>query len=199
MSDAFIGTIIHIDKQFLPVFPEGCGVNGISVVLRGNVTLVGSNETHRLIMRTMAVFQLVNRGSGSLPQQLIAHANATNRFAGSADLLANYVYSFLTCVRIARPISQKQAVKIHVGIIIIPRNADYFHPSINQTTDDIGLHSAVNEYHFLSCSLLISDDFLTRNFRNKVHSLIISLRHFIRNVVKNNASLHDSMFTKHFG
>ena len=49
--DAFIGTIIHIDKQFLPVFPEGCGVNSISVILRGYVTLVGSNETHGLIMR----------------------------------------------------------------------------------------------------------------------------------------------------
>ena len=50
MADTLVRAIIHVDKEFLPIVAQCLGVNGITVVLRGDVAIVGSYHAHRLVV-----------------------------------------------------------------------------------------------------------------------------------------------------
>ena len=81
MTDALIGTVVHIHKQLSPVVAKGSSINGITMILRGYITTVGTNLTNRLIVGAMTVFQFIDSGSSCFGQQLATHADTTDRFA----------------------------------------------------------------------------------------------------------------------
>ena len=50
MANTLVGTVIHIDKEFLPIGTEGLGVDCLSVVLAGDITMCCANHTYRLVV-----------------------------------------------------------------------------------------------------------------------------------------------------
>ena len=60
MANTLVGTVIHIDKEFLPIGTEGLGVDCIAVVLARHETPVCANHAHWLVVGTVTVFQFVD-------------------------------------------------------------------------------------------------------------------------------------------
>ena len=68
MTDALIGTIIHIHEQLTPVVAKRGSIYGITMILRGYITTVGTNLTNGLVVGTMTIFQFIDGGSSCFSQ-----------------------------------------------------------------------------------------------------------------------------------
>ena len=145
----------------------------------------------------MTILQLVDSSTGSLGKQLVTHTNTADRLAALADLLANNVYCILTHVWVARTIGKEQSVEIHICVIVIPRHTDHLNASVDEATDDVCLHTAVNENHLLAGTLIVTDNLLAAHLVNEVYTLVVSLRYVVWFIIKENLTHHHTMFTKH--
>ena len=145
----------------------------------------------------MTILQLVDSSTGSLGKQLVTHTNTADRLAALADLLANNVYCILTHVWVARTIGKEQSVEIHICVIVIPRHTDHLNASVDEATDDVCLHTAVNENHLLAGTLVVTDNLLAAHLVNEVYTLVVSLRYVVWFIIKENLTHHHTMFTKH--
>ena len=77
---AFVGAVVHVYEQGLPLGGQSVVVDCEAVVLRCHKAAIGAHLAHRLVMAAVAVFELVGVGAGGFCQQLVAHADAAYRF-----------------------------------------------------------------------------------------------------------------------
>ena len=145
----------------------------------------------------MTILQLVDSSTGSLGKQLVTHADTADRLAALADLLANNINSILTHIWVARTIGKEQSVEVHIGVIVIPRHTNHLYASVDEATDDVCLHTAVNENHLLAGTLVVTDNLLAAHLVNEVYTLVVSLRYVVRLIIKENLTHHHAMLTKH--
>ena len=145
----------------------------------------------------MTILQLVDSSTGCLGKQLITHTDTTDRLAALADLLADDIDSILAHIRVARSVGQEQTIKVHIGIIVVPWHANHLYTSVDETTDDVGLHATVDQNHLLAGSLVVADNLLAAHLVYKVNSLVVSLRDVVGLIVENDFTHHHTMLTKH--
>ena len=145
----------------------------------------------------MTILQLVDSSTGSLRKQLVTHTDTADRLATLVDLLADNIHSILAHIWVTRTICQEQAIEIHIGVIVIPRHTNYLNTSVDEATDDVSLHTAVNEYHLLTGTLVITDNLLAAHLVNEVYTLVVSLRDVVWFIIKENLTHHHTMLTKH--
>ena len=119
------------------------------MILRGNETTFRPYHAHRLVMAAVSVFQLVYFSSSGFGKQLIAHADAEDRELLILHRLTDVLNGSITGVGIAGTIGDKQSVELQPVEIIVPGNADDFHPPSQQTADDVGLHTAIHKDNLL--------------------------------------------------
>ena len=145
----------------------------------------------------MTILQLVDSSTGSLRKQLVTHTDTADRLATLVNLLANNVYCILAHIWVTRTIGQEQSVEVHIGVIVIPWHTDHLYASVDEATDDVCLHTAVNENHLLAGTLVITDNLLAAHLVNEVYTLVVSLRDVVWFIIKENLTHHHTMFTKH--
>ena len=127
MADAFVGTVVHIDEEGLPVEWECSCVHGIAMVLRSNETTVCPHLTHRLVMTSVSVFQFIGGGSCCLCQELVAQANTHARFRlVCLHELSDMPDGLFAMLRVAGAVSQEQTVKLQFVEVVVPRHPHYF-------------------------------------------------------------------------
>ena len=63
--------------------------------------------------------------------------------------LTDVLNGSITGVGIAGTIGDKQSVELQPVEIIVPGNADDFHPPSQQTADDVSLHTAIHKDNLL--------------------------------------------------
>src|SRR5574344_2183026 len=111
------------------------------MILRSDETSVGSDHTNRLIVTSVAIFQLVGSSTCSPGHQLITHTDSENGLILShslADILDRLRAEF----RVTGTIRNEQSVIIYIQTIIVPWNADELHATVYETSQDIMLHTA---------------------------------------------------------
>ena len=149
MTDAFVRSIVHIDEKRFPILRQRIVVHCISMILRGNETTFRPYHAHRLVMAAVSVFQFVYFSSSGFGKQLIAHADAEDRELLILHRLTDVLNGSITVVGIAGTIVDKQSVELQPVEIIVPGNADDFHPPSQQTADDVSLHTAIHKDNLL--------------------------------------------------
>ena len=77
------------------------------------------------------------------------HADAEDRELLILHRLTDVLNGSITGVGIAGTIGDKQSVELQPVEIIVPGNADDFHPPSQQTADDVGLHTAIHKDNLL--------------------------------------------------
>ena len=149
----------------------------------------------------MAVFQFVGLSPCRTGQQLITQTDAHTRtdsliFQEHADML----HRLAALLGVAWAISQKQAVKLQLVKIVVPRHTNHLKAATYQTTDDVGLHAAVHQHHALPSTFVIGNDLLARHLLHPVHASVIllsrKLRHR-RSPLHLNLPHHYAMLTEH--
>ena len=71
MAYAFVGAVIHIYKEWLPIFRQGVVIYGISVVLGCYETFCGTHLLYWLVVRAVTILQFVCFCSCSTGKQLV--------------------------------------------------------------------------------------------------------------------------------
>jgi len=59
VADAFVGAVVQVDEQGLPIAAQRVVIHGVSVVLGGDETAFGTNHTYWLIVATVAILEFV--------------------------------------------------------------------------------------------------------------------------------------------
>ena len=147
----------------------------------------------------MAVLELVYIGSGCLCEQLVAHADTTDRLALHIHLLLDNLDCIFASVRVARAVGKEESVEVHVGIIIVPWYTYDLNATVDEATDDIGFHTTINKHNPLASTLVILDNILATYKVNKINALIVGLGDIIWLVVKEDFTHHHTGFAQHFG
>src|SRR6266850_7713129 len=65
VTDPFVRTVIQIDEPGFPFVFQARNINSVAVILAGQIRPPGGEIENRLVLRTMTIFQLVDRSSGS--------------------------------------------------------------------------------------------------------------------------------------
>ena len=146
VADTLVGAVVHIHEQWLPAFGQCFVIHSKAMVLRGDKTLVCTSPAHWLVVAAMAVFQFIGISTGSLCQQLIAHAYATDRFLlghGFTDIFDRS----LSKNRIAGAIAYKESIGFDGIEIVVPGHAHHTHATTQKAPDDIMLYAAVHQHH----------------------------------------------------
>ena len=149
----------------------------------------------------MAVFQFVGLCPGSTSQQLIAKADAHARADGLVFQERAYMLHRLAALfRVARTVSQKQAVKLQLVEVVVPRYTNHLKSTTYQATDDVGLNAAVHQYHPLPSTFIISNDLLAAHLLHPVHASVVllscMLRH-CRSPINKDSAHHHAMLAEH--
>ena len=114
--------------------------------------------------------------------------------------LADMLYRLIASIRITRTVRNKQSVILHPCKVMVPRNTDHFHIPFQQTTDDICLYPTIHQHHFfLTCTFIVTNDFLTRYFIYIIDTCIHCFGHIAGFIIKYNFPHHYPMFAKNFG
>src|SRR5574344_1743480 len=198
MADTFIRTVVHVNKQFIPITSKSLCVNSITMVLTCDITLLCTNKTNRLIMTTMTILKFIYISTCSLCQQLVTHTDTTDWLRAYTHLLSYYVDSIRANIWITRTISKEKSIILHISIVIVPRNSHYLYTTFDKTSYNICLNTTINKNDFLSGTFIISDNILTRDSINKIHAFIISFWNIVWLIIKNDFTHHYTMFTQNF-
>lgn len=199
MAYALVRSVVHIYEKLLPVVTKSLAVDGVSVVLRCDIAFFGSHETHRLVVRTVSVLQLIYCGTGCFAKELVAHAYSTDWFCGLTHVLSDYFHSVGASVRIAWTIGKEESVDVHRRIIVIPWHAYYLHATVYEATYYIGFYTAVDQNDFLSGTLVVSYYLLAGYLVDKVHALVVGFPDIVGFVVEEDFSHHYTVFPEHLG
>lgn len=68
MTNAFVGTIVQVSVKRSPIFAQTFGVERIAVILRRNMTYIGSLLSYRLVVAPVSVFKFIYGCTGSSSQ-----------------------------------------------------------------------------------------------------------------------------------
>ena len=74
-SLTLVAAVVEVDEVLLPVAGEGSRVNGVAVVLAGDVALASGEVERGDVVRTVAVLQLDGAGASGEGQELVAEAD----------------------------------------------------------------------------------------------------------------------------
>src|SRR5439155_13995084 len=83
MAQSFAGTVIEVHLRNLDIAGEALGIDGVAVVLRGDVHAVALEVLHGVVGAAVAELELEGPGPKGAPEDLVAEADAKNR--GLAD------------------------------------------------------------------------------------------------------------------
>src|SRR6266540_6976808 len=106
----FIGSIIGVGEPRLPAGRESLRVDGIPMILRGNIAPVGPALFARLVLAAMAEFQFVRVAPRRQSQNLMTETNPKDRTLPlhRSAYLGDHLF---TGLRVPRPIGNQHAVE----------------------------------------------------------------------------------------
>lgn len=87
VTDSFVCAVVQVNEHRAPILAQGVWIQGISVILGGDVTPSGIHVLYRLVMTPVTVFHSDHLCPGSQSQYLVPHANATDGLVSLHSLL----------------------------------------------------------------------------------------------------------------
>ena len=168
------------------------------MILTGDEATLRSYHAYRLVMAAVSILQFIDGGTSRFGKQLIPHTDTEDGLVAQSHRLTNILYSLITRIRIARSVRNKQSIVFHSCEIIIPRHANHLHATLQQTSDNIGFHTAIHQNHFLFVrSLIVTNHFFARNLIHIINAFVTGFGLIIGIVIKHNFPHHHPMFAKH--
>ena len=110
VAHAFDGVVVEVDVGHLDFRRKRVGIDGESVVLRGDRDFSGAQVLDRLVAAAVAEFQLKGGAAEGVGEDLVAEADAKNREL--ADERADFLVDVAERGRIAGAVGEEDAVGI---------------------------------------------------------------------------------------
>lgn len=147
VEHAFVAAVVEVDKVLLEVAGQGAGVDGVAVVLAGDVALAGGQVKRRDVVGTVAVLELDGAGADGESEKLVAEANAHNGDLGRLHETGEVVDSLLAVGRVTGAVGDEDAVVVlgyFVNGIVVRENGDR-RAAAHQAAENVLLDTAIEQ------------------------------------------------------
>ena len=173
MNDPFVRQIVCIEEERFPERWQRFGINGITMILRSNVTPSGAQIDARLIHSTIAVLEFVRVSTRRQGQQLIAQTNAKDGFGRfEIQCVLDGSNGGGTHGRITRTVGQEEAIpiveRIRGQVVIEWDDCELDLVRVDQITNNVVLHATIVGQYTRRLSLAVHDNLLRGDFRDQI-------------------------------
>lgn len=147
VDEALVGLVVEVGEVLAPLGGEGGGVDGVAVVLRGDVALAGGEVEGGDVVRAVAVLELDGLCAGGERDELVAHADAHDGDLGGLEELAQVVDGLGAVGRVAGSVGDEDAVEVVGDLLdgVVVREAGDAGAAGDEAAEDVLLDTAVDE------------------------------------------------------
>ena len=147
MSDTFVAVVVGVDKELVPALGQSLGVDGITVVLRGDVALSGEHVGARNVVAAVTELHLEGFGAGSASEQLVSKTDTEDRCPGLLQSCLNVLDSVLHHGGVTGSVGQEETVVLlacELGEIVVPWHDLDFHAARDEAAQLVELETDIN-------------------------------------------------------
>ncbi|KAI6748599.1 hypothetical protein HG530_015372 [Fusarium avenaceum] len=147
VKHALVGTIVKVDKVLLVVAGEGAGVDGVTVVLAGDVAQASSQVESGNVVSSVTILELDGAGTDCKSQKLMAQTNTHDGDVGGLHEAGKVVDSGLAMGRVAGAVGDEYTIKVlrdFVDGVVVGENGDGS-TTADKAAKDVLLHTTVDK------------------------------------------------------
>ncbi len=149
VGNTLVRSVVSIGEKSFPSRAESGAVNDETVVLGSDVALSSLVVQDRLVLSTVTKWQLLGGSSGGYTHELVTKTNTINRLdlvVREGNNLFELFDGFFAHHWVTRSVRQeKTIVEVHVrGEWVIPWDDGQFTPALDQVSDNIVFHTAID-------------------------------------------------------
>ena len=147
VDHALVAPIVEVDEVLLEVAGEGLGVDGITVVLAGDVALAGGQVEGGDVVGAVSVLELDGAGTDGEGEELVAEADAHDGDLGGVHEAGEVVRGLLAVDRVAGAVGDEDTVKVGgdlVDGVVVGEDGDGG-TSADEAAKDVLLDTAVDQ------------------------------------------------------
>lgn len=144
---ALVASIIEVDEVLLEFGVQGAGINGVTMVLAGDMALASRQVQSGDVVGTVAIFHLDGASARCQGQELVAKANAHDGHRRSLDQARQVVNGVLAVGRVTRAVRDEDAVKVRSDLVDgeIIRQHRHGCSAADKAAQNVLLHAAVDQ------------------------------------------------------
>lgn len=144
---ALVAAIVQVDKVLLEVARQGAGINGITVVLAGDVALASGQVKGRDVVSTVAVLELDGLGADGQGQELVAKADTHDGDRRSLHQAAEVVNGLVAVGRVTGAVGDEDTIKVVGNLVdrVVVREHGNRGPAADEAAQDVLLDTAVEQ------------------------------------------------------
>lgn len=144
---ALVAAVIEVDKVLLEVAGQGARVDGVAVVLAGDVALTGGQVEGGNVVGAVAVLQLNGAGAGGQSQKLVAKADAHDGDGRGLHEAAKVVDGLLAMGGVTGAVGDEDTVKVRGNLVdgvVVGEDSDGG-TTADKAAHDVFLDTAIDE------------------------------------------------------
>lgn len=144
---SLVAAVVEVDKVLLEVVGQGARVDGVSVVLAGDVALAGGQVEGGDVVGSVAVLHLDSLGADGHGQELVAETDAHDGDVGGLHQAGEVVDGLLAVDWVTGAVGNKDTVKVLgdlVDRVVVGEDGERG-ASADQAAEDVLLDTAVDE------------------------------------------------------
>lgn len=144
---AFVATVVQVDKVLLEVAGQGAGINGVAMVLAGNVALASCQIQGGDVVSSVTILELDGAGANGQGQKLVAEANSHDGHRRGVHQTSEVVDRVLTVCRVTGTVRDENAVVVigHLVNRVVVREDGDGGTTADQAADDVLLDTTVDQ------------------------------------------------------
>ena len=142
-----VGAVVKVDEVLLEVRGEGADINGITVVLRGDVALTGGQVKSRDVVGTVTILELDGLGTNSEGKKLVTKADTHDRNRGSLHELGKVVDGLLAVSGVTGAVGDEDTIEVVGNLVdgvVVGEDGDGG-ATADQAAKDVLLDTAVDK------------------------------------------------------
>lgn len=147
VAHTLVGAVVEVDKVLLPLAAERAGVDGVTVVLTGNVALTSGQVEGGNVVGTVAVLHLDGAGAGGQGEQLVTHADTHDGNLRGLHEGAEVVDGLLAVSGVTGTVGDKDTVVVVGNLLDLEVVGEDGHTgaTADQAAEDVLLDTAVDQ------------------------------------------------------
>lgn len=147
VEHTLVGTVVQVDKVFLEVARESAGVDGVTVVLAGDVAETSGQIESRDVVGSVTILELDGASTDSKGQKLVTQTNTHNGNVGSLHKAGKVVNGSLAMSRVTGTVGDEDTVKVLRNLVdgvVVGEDSDGS-TSADQAAKNVLLDTTVDE------------------------------------------------------
>ena len=143
----FIARVVQVNKVWLPVRWQRTDVNGISMVLAGDVAAASAQVQRGNVVSTVSVLQLYSASTGCQSQKLVTQADAEDGDLRSLHQATEVISSRLAMGGVTGAIGDENTVEVVGDLVdgVVEWEHSDTSPTVDETTENVLLDTTVDD------------------------------------------------------